>query len=38
VRQVLAKHSEPIVVVTCLARGADQVFARVVLEALNSKH
>jgi hypothetical protein len=32
VRQVLAEHGEPIVGVTCLARGADQVFARVVLE------
>jgi hypothetical protein len=29
---VLAEHGEPVVGVTCLARGADQVFARVVLE------
>jgi hypothetical protein len=31
-RQVLAQVAEPVVGVSCLARGADQVFARVVLE------
>ncbi|MGI9001142.1 MAG: hypothetical protein ACR2GH_05700 [Pseudonocardia sp.] len=31
-RHVLAEHDEPVVGVTCLARGADQVFARVVLD------
>jgi hypothetical protein len=29
---VLDEHGEPVVGVTCLARGADQVFARAVLE------
>jgi hypothetical protein len=32
IRRRLAEYSEPIVGVTCLARGADQVFARVVLD------
>jgi hypothetical protein len=32
IRKVLFQHEGPLVGVTCLARGADQVFARVVLE------
>jgi hypothetical protein len=32
IRKVLSEHEQPLVGVTCLARGADQVFARVVLE------
>lgn len=32
IRDALAENSEPITGVTCLARGADQVFARVVLD------
>jgi hypothetical protein len=32
IRQVLSAHDGPLVGVSCLARGADQVFARVVLE------
>jgi hypothetical protein len=32
IRKVLSEHEEPLVGVSCLARGADQVFARVVLE------
>jgi hypothetical protein len=32
IRKVLSEHEQPIVGVSCLARGADQVFARVVLE------
>jgi hypothetical protein len=31
-RRVLSEHEGPLVGVSCLARGADQVFARVVLE------
>jgi hypothetical protein len=31
-RKVLSEHGEPLVGLSCLARGADQVFARVVLE------
>jgi hypothetical protein len=31
-RKVLSEHDGPLVGVSCLARGADQVFARVVLE------
>ncbi|WP_219414539.1 hypothetical protein [Pseudonocardia nigra] len=31
-RKVLAEYGEPLVGVSCLARGADQVFARAVLE------
>jgi argininosuccinate synthase len=31
-REVLSEHGESLVGVSCLARGADQVFARVVLE------
>lgn len=31
-RKVLSDHERPIVGVSCLARGADQVFARAVLE------
>jgi hypothetical protein len=31
-RTVLSERSEPLVGLSCLARGADQVFARVVLE------
>jgi hypothetical protein len=31
-REVLARAGQPLVGLTCLARGADQVFARVVLE------
>lgn len=32
IRDALAETGEPLVGVSCLARGADQVFARVVLE------
>ena len=32
IRKVLSEHEGPLVGVSCLARGADQVFARVVLE------
>jgi hypothetical protein len=32
IRKVLSEHEQPLVGVSCLARGADQVFARVVLE------
>jgi len=32
IREVLAPHSVGLTGVTCLARGADQIFARVVLE------
>jgi hypothetical protein len=32
IREVLSAHDGPLVGVSCLARGADQVFARVVLE------
>lgn len=36
--KVLADLGEPVVGVTCLARGADQTFARVVLEADGELH
>jgi hypothetical protein len=32
IRKVLSEHEQPLVGVSCLARGADQVFACVVLE------
>jgi hypothetical protein len=32
IRKVLSEHEQPLAGVSCLARGADQVFARVVLE------
>jgi hypothetical protein len=32
IRKVLSEHEQPLVGVSCLARGADQVFAHVVLE------
>jgi hypothetical protein len=37
-RKVLAEQEQPLVGVTCLARGADQVFARVILELGGQLH
>ncbi len=37
-RKVLSEFAEPLVGVSCLARGADQVFARVVLELGGQLH
>jgi hypothetical protein len=38
IRKVLSEFGEPLVGVSCLARGADQVFARVVLEVGGQLH
>jgi hypothetical protein len=38
IRKVLSEFGEPLVGLSCLARGADQVFARVVLELGGQLH